>query len=412
MVNLLVILNKETIMIKVAILGYGTVGSGVFQIIKENSDIVNKKSGEEIDIKYVLDLREFPGDPCEDVLVHDYDVILNDPEVEVVIEVMGGLHPAYEFVKSALEAGKSVATSNKELVAKYGAELIDIAISHNRNFLFEAAVGGGIPIIRPINMHITADRIQEIAGIMNGTTNYILTKMEKEGADFDSTLKQAQDLGYAERNPEADIEGFDAVRKIAILTSLATEKTVNFEEIYTEGISEITSDDFKYAKAMDMTIKLIACSKMDGKRVTAFVAPMLLKEGHPLYAIQDVTNGIMVRGNMVGDIAFIGSGAGKLPTASAVVSDVVDCIRHLNTSTTIQWSADKQELEDFSFSKKKFFVRTTASKDKVRDVFKDVDFVDGGVDGEIGFVTSVMSENDFKAKAGTLGIVSRIRLDD
>ena len=263
-------------MIKVAILGYGTVGSGVFQIIKENSDIVNEKSGEEIDIKYVLDLREFPGDPCEDVLVHDYDVILNDPEVEVVIEVMGGLHPAYEFVKSALEAGKSVATSNKELVAKYGAELIDIAISHNRNFLFEAAVGGGIPIIRPINMHITADRIQEIAGIMNGTTNYILTKMEKEGADFDSTLKQAQDLGYAERNPEADIEGFDAVRKIAILTSLATEKTVNFEEIYTEGISKITSDDFKYAKAMDMTIKLIACSKMDGKRVTAFVAPMLM----------------------------------------------------------------------------------------------------------------------------------------
>lgn len=211
-------------MIKVAILGYGTVGSGVFQIIKENKELITNKAGQEIDIKYVLDLREFPGDPCENVLVHDYNIILNDPEVEVIIEVMGGLKPSYDFVKSALEAGKSVCTSNKELVAKYGAELIKIAQQHNRNFLFEAAVGGGIPIIRPLNMHITADKICEITGILNGTTNYILTKMDKEGADFDSTLKQAQDLGYAERNPEADIEGYDAVRKIAILASLAKVK--------------------------------------------------------------------------------------------------------------------------------------------------------------------------------------------
>ena len=223
-------------MIKVAILGYGTVGSGVFEIINENKELITANAGEEIDVKYVLDLREFPGDPCESVLVHDYNVILNDPEVEVVIEVMGGLKPAYDFVKSALLAKKSVCTSNKELVAKYGAELIKIAQSNNRNFLFEAAVGGGIPIIRPMNMHITADKICEITGILNGTTNYILTKMDKEGADFDSTLKKAQELGYAERNPEADIEGYDAVRKIAILASLANGKTVNFEEIYTEGI--------------------------------------------------------------------------------------------------------------------------------------------------------------------------------
>lgn len=400
-------------MVKVAILGYGTVGSGVFEIIKENKDVVDEKSLNNIDIKYVLDLREFPGDPCENVLVHDYDVILNDPEVEIVIEVMGGLHPAYEFVKAALQAGKSVATSNKELVAKYGAELVNIAKSHNRNFLFEAAVGGGIPIIRPLNMHITADRIQQIAGIMNGTTNYILTKMEKEGADFDSTLKQAQELGYAERNPEADIEGFDAVRKIAILTSLAVEKTVNFEEIYTEGISKITSDDFKYAKAMGKTIKLIAESKIENGKVVAGVAPMLLSEEHPLYAVNGVVNGILVRGNMVGDLVFIGSGAGKLPTASAVVSDVVDCIRHLNTSTTIIWEDEKQSLESFQDSVKRFFVRTSASHNEIKAIFGDVEYVDGGMAGEGGFITSPLSEKEFETKASDLGkIISRIRLAD
>ncbi len=406
-------LKGDNLMVKVAILGYGTVGSGVFEIIKENNDVVNEKSLNDIDIKYVLDLREFPGDPCENVLVHDYDVILNDPEVEIVIEVMGGLHPAYEFVKAALEAGKSVATSNKELVAKYGAELINIAKSHKRNFLFEAAVGGGIPIIRPINMHITADRIQQIAGIMNGTTNYILTKMEKEGADFDSTLKQAQDLGYAERNPEADIEGFDAVRKIAILTSLAVEKTVNFEEIYTEGISKITSDDFKYAKAMGKTIKLIAESKIDGDKVVAGVAPMLLSEDHPLYSVNGVVNGILVRGNMVGDLVFIGSGAGKLPTASAVVSDVVDCIRHLNTSTTIIWEDKKQELQSFQDSVKRFFVRTKASQPEIKEIFGDVEYVDGGMAGEGGFITGPLSEKEFEIKASDLGkIISRIRIAD
>ena len=354
-------------MIKVAILGYGTVGSGVFQIIKENKELITNKAGQEIDIKYVLDLREFPGDPCENVLVHDYNIILNDPEVEVIIEVMGGLKPSYDFVKSALEAGKSVCTSNKELVAKYGAELIKIAQQHNRNFLFEAAVGGGIPIIRPLNMHITADKICEITGILNGTTNYILTKMDKEGADFDSTLKQAQDLGYAERNPEADIEGYDAVRKIAILASLAKGKTVNFEEIYTEGISKITAEDFKYAKAMGRSIKLLGKCKNEDNQVVASVAPRLLAPDHPLFNVSGVVNGILVRGNMVGDLVFIGSGAGKLPTASAVVSDVVDSVRHLNVSTTVMWDEEKLELEDFSKSKKKFFVRSSSSKEDIEN---------------------------------------------
>lgn len=399
-------------MIKVAILGYGTVGSGVFEIINENKDLITANAGEEIDVKYVLDLRDFPGDPCESVLVHDYDVILNDPEVEVVIEVMGGLKPAYDFVKAALEVGKSVCTSNKELVAKYGAELIKIAQSNNRNFLFEAAVGGGIPIIRPINMHITADKICEITGILNGTTNYILTKMDKEGADFDSTLKQAQDLGYAERNPEADIEGYDAVRKIAILASLAKGKTVDFEEIYTEGISKITDVDFKYAKVMGKSIKLLGKCKNEDDAVVASVSPRLLSPKHPLYNVSDVVNGILVRGNMVGDLVFIGSGAGKLPTASAVVSDVVDSVRHLNVSTTVMWEEEKLELEDFSKSKKRFFVRTNASKDKVATVFDNVDYVDAGIEGETGFITEKMSEEKFAAKAEKLGIISRIRVEE
>ena len=399
-------------MIKVAILGYGTVGSGVFEIINENKELITANAGEEIDVKYVLDLREFPGDSCESVLVHDYNIILNDPEVEVVIEVMGGLKPAYDFVKSALLAKKSVCPSNKELVAKYGAELIKIAQSNNRNFLFEAAVGGGIPIIRPMNMHITADKICEITGILNGTTNYILTKMDKEGADFDSTLKKAQELGYAERNPEADIEGYDAVRKIAILASLANGKTVNFEEIYTEGISKITAEDFKYAKKMGRSIKLLGKCKNEDTGIVCSVAPRLLAPDHPLYNVSGVTNGILVRGNMVGDLVFIGSGAGKLPTASAVVSDVVDSVRHLNVSTTVMWKEEKLEVEDFSKSKKKFFVRTTKSKEEVEAVFGNVEYIDAGISGEIGFATEKLSEQDFDAKAEKLGnVISRIRIE-
>lgn len=399
-------------MIKVAILGYGTVGSGVFGIINENKELITANAGEEIDVKYVLDLREFPGDSCESVLVHDYNIILNDPEVEVVIEVMGGLKPAYDFVKSALLAKKSVCTSNKELVAKYGAELIKIAQSNNRNFLFEAAVGGGIPIIRPMNMHITADKICEITGILNGTTNYILTKMDKEGADFDSTLKKAQELGYAERNPEADIEGYDAVRKIAILASLANGKTVNFEEIYTEGISKITAEDFKYAKKMGRSIKLLGKCKNEDTGIVCSVAPRLLAPDHPLYNVSGVTNGILVRGNMVGDLVFIGSGAGKLPTASAVVSDVVDSVRHLNVSTTVMWKEEKLEVEDFSKSKKKFFVRTTKSKEEVEAVFGNVEYIAAGISGEIGFATEKLSEQDFDAKAEKLGnVISRIRIE-
>ena len=308
----------------IAVLGYGTVGSGVVEVLTTNRETITKRAGESIDVKYVLDLRDFPGDPIQEKIVHDYQTILDDPDVKIVVEVMGGVEPAYTFVKKALQAGKSVATSNKELVAKRGAELLAIANEKNVNFLFEASVGGGIPIIRPLNQSLTADEIDEITGILNGTTNYMLTKMDTVGADYDAVLKEAQDKGYAERHPEADVEGYDACRKIAILTSLACGKQVDYEDIHTEGITHITETDFKYAKAMHMGIKLLGTSRREEGGLFALVAPMMVAEDHPLYSVNDVFNAILVKGNALGDVMFYGKGAGKLPTASAVVSDVVD----------------------------------------------------------------------------------------
>ena len=380
-------------MINIAVLGYGTVGSGVVDVINTNKDIVNKKSGQEINIKYVLDLREFPGDPVMDILTHDYNDILNDPEVEVVAEVMGGVNPAYTFVKSALEAGKSVCTSNKELVAKHGPELIKIAKEHNRNFFFEASVGGGIPIIRPLNTSITADDVMEITGILNGTTNYILTKMSKEGLDFDTVLKEAQDLGYAERNPSADVDGFDACRKIAILTSLAYGKHVDFEDIYTEGITKITDTDFKYANILGTSVKLFGSAVKQDDKYYAYVAPVMIGNNHPLYAVNDVFNAIMVKGNVLGPVMFYGSGAGKLPTASAVVSDIVDAIKHLNDNVEVEWTEEKLSLTDFNESVK--------------------EKIEAGVDGEYAFITDAMSEADFNSKVENLeGFITRIRVQD
>lgn len=312
-------------MINIAVLGYGTIGSGVVEVLRINGDSIFKRAGDEINVKYVLDLKEFPGDPIMDILVHDADIILDDPEVKIVVEVMGGVEPAYSFVKKALLNGKSVVTSNKELVAKHGAELLDLAKEKNLNFLFEASVGGGIPIIRPLNQSLTADEIVEITGILNGTTNYILSKMSEEDIDFETALKNAQALGYAERDPSADVDGHDACRKIAILSSLAYGMQVDFEDIYTEGISHITDIDIQYAKALKARIKLFASSIRDeDESVYAMVAPVMIRADHPLYSVNDVFNGIYVKGNVIGDVMFYGSGAGKLPTASAVVADVVD----------------------------------------------------------------------------------------
>lgn len=403
-------------MINIAVLGYGTVGSGVVEVINTNHESINKRAGDEINIKYVLDLRDFPGDPVEKVLVHDYEVIVNDPEVDIVVEVMGGIEPAYTFVKRALQAGKSVSTSNKALVAKHGSELMEIAKEKNINFLFEASCGGGIPIIRPLNSSLTADEIDEITGILNGTTNYILTKMIQEGSDFDDVLKQAQALGYAERNPEADVEGYDACRKIAILSSLAFDKKVDYQDIYTEGITKITTADIRYAKALGMTIKLLAYSRKVEGHYFAMVAPFLLGPNDPLYSVNGVFNAIFVHGNVLGDAMFYGSGAGKLPTASAVVADVVDEVMHQGETIPVYWGEEKLTLDDLNDSRRRFLVRVKgdAASDlaAVEAVFGHVDPVSvPELTGEFAFVTGVISEAEYKEKAEKLGtVISRIRV--
>ncbi len=399
-------------MIKIAILGYGTIGSGVVEVLDTNRESIAKRAGDEIEVKYILDLRDFPGDPMEGKVIHDYGIIAEDPEIQVVVEAMGGVEPAYTFVKRALLAGKSVTTSNKALVAKHGAELIAIAKEQGINFLFEASVGGGIPIIRPLNSSLTADEIQEITGILNGTTNYMLSKMTFEGLEFDDVLKDAQSRGYAEADPTADIEGYDACRKIAILTSLVCGQQVDFEEIYTEGITKITAADIRYAKAMGRAIKLLATSRKTEEGYCAMVAPFMLAQGHPLYNVNDVFNAIFVHGNVLGDAMFYGSGAGKLPTASAVVADIVDIAKHLHKHILISWSSRKLDLVDYKQAESRFFVRTTKEKEEIQKAFGNVEFVAAeGISGETGFLTEVMAEEAFAQKASVLGdILQRIRV--
>ena len=359
---------------KVAVMGYGTIGSGVVEVLDINRNSITKRAGEEIDVKYILDLRDFPGDPIQEKVVHDYKTIVDDPEVKIVVETMGGVEPAYTFVKAMLEAGKHVTTSNKALVAAKGAELIALAKEKNVNFMFEASVGGGIPIIRPLNSCLTADEIEEITGIVNGTTNYMLTKMSEEGLEFDDVLKDAQAKGYAEKDPTADIEGYDACRKIAILTSLVCGQQVDFEDIHTEGITKITATDIRYAKAMGRAIKLLASSRKVGDGYVAMVAPFLLPSSHPLYSVNDVFNAIFVHGNVLGDAMFYGSGAGKLPTASAVIADIVDIAKHQDVNIAVEWSSKKLELVDCGNMENRYFVRTTADQKDVRRVFGEAEY--------------------------------------
>lgn len=400
-------------MVKVAVMGYGTIGSGVVEILEKNAARIKKNAGENIEVKYVLDLREFEGDPIQSRIVHDYQIIANDPEIRVVVETMGGVEPAYTFVKAMLEAGKHVTTSNKALVADKGAELIALAEEKNVNFLFEASVGGGIPIIRPLMSSITGDEIEEISGIVNGTTNYMLTKMTNEGLAFDEVLKEAQAKGYAEKDPTADVEGYDACRKIAILTSLVCGQQVNYEDIHTEGITKITPTDIRYAKKMGRVIKLLAMSRQTKDGYVAMVAPFLLPASHPLYNVNDVFNAIFVKGNMLGDAMFYGSGAGKLPTASAVVGDIVDMVKHMNTHIMLTWDAEPVKLADYKTNETRFFVRAKASKEEISNTFGAVDFVDiEELTDEIGFVTATMSEKEYEEKAGRLsGVLQMIRFN-
>lgn len=402
-------------MAKIAVLGYGTVGSGVVEVIRTNGELIDKRAGEEIRVKYVLDLRDFPGDPVEEILVHDYEIIVNDPEVDMVVEVMGGVEPAYTFVKRALLAGKSVCTSNKALVAKHGRELMDIAKENSINFLFEASCGGGIPIIRALNASLTADEIEEVTGILNGTTNYMLHRMNTEGCEFEDALKEAQAKGYAEADPTADVEGSDACRKIAILSSLAYGKYFDFEDIYTEGITKVTPEDMEYAGKLGMTVKLLASSRKVGENTySALTAPFLVGRENPLYSVNDVFNAVFVHGNMLGDAMFYGSGAGKLPTASAVVGDVIDGVKHLHTTIRTNWSSVPAELLPADEVETPFFLRVKdEGLEKARELFGEIREIRLDTqEGESAFVTESMKLGELKEKCKELDglVLSRIRV--
>ncbi len=395
---------------KIAILGYGTIGTGVFEIFENNTANIKKKAGDGIDVKYVLDLRDFPGEPVEKRLVHDFRVIAEDPEIACVVETMGGVEPAYSYVKELLLRGKSVCTSNKELVAKHGAELLEIARQKKENFFFEASVGGAIPVIRPINESFAADEIEEICGIVNGTTNYILTKMFDDGEDFSTALAEAQEKGYAERNPAADVEGHDACRKIAILASLACGAHVNYEKIYTEGITKLTTIDLGYARKLGKSIKLIAQMRKEDEAVFATVSPMLVGKDSPLFAVNGVFNGILVKGRYSGQIMFYGRGAGKLPTAAAVAADVVECARNLGKNEPVFWSGKEQQLADRMEEVNEFFVRVgVADEDRVKEVFDKITEV-APAEGEFAFTVKNVTERDFIEKMKGIRIINRIRV--
>lgn len=399
-------------MIKVAVLGYGNIGSGVVQVLMKNKELIAKKAGDEIVPVCVLDLRDFPGDIMEDKVVRDINLITNDPQIQIVVETMGGTKPAYQFVKACLEAGKHVATSNKELVAAHGPELLELANANNVNFLFEASVGGGIPIIRPLVSCITSDEVTEITGILNGTTNYMLTKMSEDGLDYDDVLEDAQERGYAERNPAADVEGHDARRKIAILSSLAFGKYVDYEDVYTEGITRITSADFAYAKVLGNRIKLFGTSKRneDGT-INAMVSPVMINAEHPLYAVNDVMNAVLVRGECMGDLMFYGAGAGKLPTATAVVADVVSAARRLEGTEIMPYESGKMEVSDHLTGSHQYFVRLkTENAEEASKVFHAEVTIENILDGEIGIVTEEWTEKEFDALCERHQVLSVIRL--
>ncbi len=404
-------------MINVAVLGYGTVGSGVVEVINTNHESINKRAGQEINVKYVLDLRDFPGDPVEKILVHDYEQIVNDPEVDIVVEVMGGVEPAYTFVKKALLAGKNVCTSNKALVADKGRELMDIAREKSINFLFEASCGGGIPIIRVINSSLTGDEIDEVTGILNGTTNYMLYKMSTEGCEFDTVLKEAQQKGYAEADPIADVEGYDACRKIAILSSLAYSEYFDYKDIYTEGITKITPEDVEYAAKLGRTIKLLGTSRRNADGTCyAMVAPFLIGRDSPLYSVNDVFNAVFVHGNMLGDAMFYGSGAGKLPTASAVVGDIVDAAKHLHTNIFTNWNSTPAKLRPLDQVSGRFFVRVKKEvAEEAKEVFENAEMIClDQLPEECAFITTDMTQGEFCAKAEKLGdkVLAKIRVKD
>ncbi len=410
-------------MIKVAVLGHGVVGSGVVEVIDTNQDYISKNIGEGIEVKRILDLRDFDV-PYAEKFTKNYEDILNDEEISVVAEVMGGITPSFDFVKAALERGKSVVTSNKELVAAKGAELLKIAREHDVNFHFEASVGGGIPIIRPLHSCLAANQIQEIAGILNGTTNFILTKMIREQMPFDHALKLAQQLGYAERNPSADVDGHDACRKICILAALAFGKHVYPEYVYTEGITGITLEDVEYADNYGSVIKLIGRAKKldENGSLTCTVSPAFLDKSSQLANINDVFNGILVRGNATGDVVFYGKGAGKLPTASAVVADIIDAAKEEKNNSALYWIDDgRNHVVNYLDIEEKYYVRVQlpegASGKLLEEMFGGVTFLSRPHQpkGEFAFVIDRIKSRDLLEKEKQLesqgvSVLGKIRI--
>lgn len=402
-------------MISVAIMGHGVVGSGVAEILTTHKQKLFASIGEEIYVKHILDLREFPDSPLADRFTKDFNDILNDREVRVVVEVMGGLNPAYDFVKKCLKSGKSVVTSNKELVAAHGAELLQIAKDENVNFLFEASVGGGIPIIRPISQCLVANIVDEIAGILNGTTNFILTMMIEKGMSFDEALKIAQEKGYAEKDPTADVEGYDACRKVCILASLAFGKHVYPNQVETEGITNITLEDVSYIENAGGVIKLLGQIKyINDNEIAAFVSPAVVYNGSQLASVKDVFNAILVRGDAVGDVCFYGPGAGKLPTASAVVADIIDCAKHSERKKIFGWGAGN---EDYVVDYKEriempFYVRAKATPAEINAKFSDVKFLSrkGQPSDEVAFITDIMTENKLNKKLDGINVINTIKV--
>lgn len=405
-------------MAKIAVLGFGVVGSGTVELFYKNKNKIVEKAGTDLDIKYILDIRDFPDSPFEGKFTKDINDILNDDEVTLVAEVMGGVNPAFDFVKSCLERGKSVVSSNKELVAKKGAELLKTAKEHNCNFLFEASTGGAIPIIRPLHQCLAANDITAVAGILNGTTNFILTKMINENMPFAEALSTAQKLGYAEKDPTADVEGHDACRKICILSSLVFGKHVYPEWVHCEGISSITAEDAQYAESWGGAVKLIGSVKRtaDGK-ILPIVRPAFVCGANQLSSVNDVFNGIMVYGDAIDQVMFYGRGAGKFPTASAIVADLIDAAKMKGTSISQVWedSKDNSFIADYKEDVLPFYVRVQGvSKDKAKEVFGEVEFLtrENCPADEIAFITSEIKEKDFDEKLTQLGgkVLGKIRV--
>ena len=402
--------QTEGNMAKIAVLGYGIVGSGTVEVFYRNKEKIKSLYGCDTDIKYILDLRDFPDSDYAGKFTKNYEEILDDDEVTIVVEAMGGLHPSYEYVRAALEAGKSAVTSNKELVACKGAELLALAKEKNVNFLFEASVGGGIPIIAPLHSCLAANKITEVAGILNGTTNFILTKMFCENMKFDDALKMAQELGYAERDPSADVDGIDACRKICILASLAFGKHVYPESVKVRGIREITQEDVNYAASWGGKIKLLGWSKCtDDNKVMITVCPSFVADTSQLASISDVFNGVLVRGDATDDVVFYGKGAGKYPTASAMVADVIDVLGLNGTAKTLTWQDSEQDFivsaDEAELSK---YVRIISDNknilDEIKDVFGEVTMLlrENKPENEFAFVTSVMKSKDIDKKLESL----------